>query len=359
MKQKQRPAALLSYVHDDDKYGHITTFRERLGDEVRMAVGTDFAIFQDLKDIHWGQSWLQRIEESIDEVTFLIPVITPSFFNSKYCRDELRRFLEREKRLGRNDLILPIHFIDTPLLNDEELRATDELAQAVASRQYADWRELRFEPFTNPQVGKTLERLARQIRDALPRVQSSKTPAAQPRASAESQPAAPPEKESSEQTAQRPSIRNEPPTCTVNQMPHRADFTTISEAIEKAVPGTKIIVQSGFYQEGLVMDKPLEIIGEGEPGEVVVQASGTHVLKFQTNMGRVTNLTLRQAGGRKWYAVDIAQGRLELEDCDITSQSLTCVAIHDGADPRLRRNRIRDGKEAGVFVHENGLGTLE
>jgi F-box protein 11 len=359
MKKKQGPAAFLSYVHDDDKYGHITKLRERLEDEVRMVVGVEFPIFQDRKDIQWGQNWKTRLEESIDEVTFLIPVITPSFFNSPHCRTELQRFLEREQKLGRSDLILPVYFIDAPLLNDEELRAEDELAQTIASRQYADWRELRFEPFTNPQVGKTLERLARQIRDALPRVHATKTPDAPARASAETQPAAPPVKESSEQITQRPSAKNEPPTCTVNQMPRRGDFTTISEAIEKSEPGTIIIVQPGFYQEGLVIDKPLEIIGEGEPGEVVVQASGKNVIKFKTTMGRVTNLTLRQAGGGEWYAVDIAQGRLELEDCDITSQSRACVAIHNGADPRLRRNRIHDGKASGVLVYENGLGTVE
>ncbi len=359
MKKKQGPAAFLSYVHDDDKYGHITKLRERLEDEVRMVVGVEFPIFQDRKDIMWGQSWKLRLEESIDEVTFLIPVITPSFFNSTHCRTELQRFLEREQKLGRGDLILPVYFIDTPLLNDEELRTEDELAQAVASRQYADWRELRFEPFTNPQVGKTLERLARQIRDALPRVQPIKRPVAPPRVSTKTQPVELPVRESGEQTAGRPSAKIEPPTCTVNQMPRRGDFTTISEAIEKSEPGTKIIVQPGFYQESLIINKPLEIIGEGEPGEVVVQASGNNVILFQTTMGRVTNLILRQTGGNTWFAVDIVQGRLELEGCEITSQSLGCVAIRNGADPRLRRNRIHAGKTSGVQVYDNGLGTLE
>ena len=68
---------------------------------------------------------------------------------------------------------------------------------------------------------------------------------------------------------------------------------------------------------------------------------------------------ISQTGGDKWYAVDISQGRLDLEGCDITSTSNACVAIHGGADPRLRRNRIHDGKQGGVFVYENGLGTLE
>ena len=44
---------------------------------------------------------------------------------------------------------------------------------------------------------------------------------------------------------------------------------------------------------------------------------------------------------------------------DITSQGLACVAIHDGADPRLRRNRMYGGNQSGVFIYENGLGTFE
>src|SRR5262245_57058262 len=77
-------------------------------------------------------------------------------------------------------------------------------------------------------------------------------------------------------------------------------------------------------------------------------------------MGRIANLVLRQAGGiGKWYCVDIVQGRVDLEDCDISSQSLARVAIHGGAAPRLRRNRIDDGNSTGVIVYDNSQGTLE
>ncbi len=79
-----RPAAFMSYVRTDDRHeeGRITQFRERLSGEVQMQTGEDFPIFQDRNDISWGQAWEERIEQSIDEVTFLIPIITPSFFRS-------------------------------------------------------------------------------------------------------------------------------------------------------------------------------------------------------------------------------------------------------------------------------------
>ena len=170
---RKRPSmAFMSYVHFDDDYneGQLTKFRERLAGEVRAQTGEAFDIFQDRKDIQWGQQWRERLEESLDQVTFLIPILTPSFFKSEYCRKELERFLQREKELNRNDLLLPVYYISCPLLDEEEKRQTDTLAQILAERQYADWRELRLEPFTNPQVPKILAKLASQIR-ALERVQ--------------------------------------------------------------------------------------------------------------------------------------------------------------------------------------------
>jgi F-box protein 11 len=57
--------------------------------------------------------------------------------------------------------------------------------------------------------------------------------------------------------------------------------------------------------------------------------------------------------------VDIAQGNLELQYCDISSKSGTCIGIHDGADPRLRGNVIHGGGKGGISIFDNGLGTIE
>ena len=140
---------------------------------------------------------------------------------------------------------------------------------------------------------------------------------------------------------------------------HRGHHSTLTDALQAAKPGDKILVRPGLYIEGIVIEKPVEIIGDGDPGEVVIETTGKDTVLFKTTMGRITNLTLRQMGGGESFCVDISQGRLDLEGCDITSQNLACVAIHGGADPRLRHNRIHDGLQGGVYVYENGQGTLE
>jgi len=162
----------MSYVRSDDANdnGRISELRKRLEGEIRVQSGDNtFHIFQDREDIAWGEQWAQRINESLDAVTFLFPVITPGFFKSTACRDELKRFLEREKQLRRQDLILPIHYVDTPLLSHAAKGKTDELAKLIANRQHADWRELRFEPLDSSVVGRVLAKLAKEVVDALER----------------------------------------------------------------------------------------------------------------------------------------------------------------------------------------------
>ena len=166
------PLAFLSYATINDKHdqGKLTEFCQRLSAEVQVHTGEEFPIFQDQQDIQWGQAWEPRLTESLDQVTFLIPIVTPSFFKSQWCRDELDRFLAREKALKRNDLVLPVYYVECPSLKNATTQAQDPLAEAIARHQIADWRELRFEPFTNPLVGKTLACMAVQIRDALERL---------------------------------------------------------------------------------------------------------------------------------------------------------------------------------------------
>jgi hypothetical protein len=170
--RSNRSMAFMSYEHFADEHdnGYLTDFCNKLSGEVNLVSGEDFPIFQDRNDLKWGQTWKLRIDDFLDSSTFLIPIITPGFFKREYCRNELKRFLEREKKLNRNDLILPVYYVDTPSINKPSLRYEDQLAQIIASRQYADWRELRFEDLYSKRARKAINNLAVQIWSAIDRV---------------------------------------------------------------------------------------------------------------------------------------------------------------------------------------------
>ena len=110
------------------------------------------------------------------------------------------------------------------------------------------------------------------------------------------------------------------------------DYVKIGAAIRKEKAGTRILVRPGHYRESLVIKKPLEIVGEGNRDNIIVEANGDSVVVFRASMGRVANLTLRNVGPGDRDAVDIAQGRLDLED---------------------------ESKQSGVFVNDNGAGRIE
>ena len=160
-------AAFLSYARLDDEHdaGYLSQLCERLSREVRVQTGRDFPIFQDKKSIEWGENWKRRIDESIDATTFLIPITSPNFITSDICHSELLTFLGREKRLGRDDLILPIYYVDCSLFKE------DEVGKVLFERQYADWRELRFGSLDSKKCRKQIERLAVRLRDAIRRLQ--------------------------------------------------------------------------------------------------------------------------------------------------------------------------------------------
>ena len=102
--------AFLTYTRIDDEFfgGAITSLRRLLELGVRVVTGEqDFEIFQDIDGIEFGQQWQKQLDKAISEATFLIPILTPCFFRSDACRDELTKFLEREKTMCRDNFGAP------------------------------------------------------------------------------------------------------------------------------------------------------------------------------------------------------------------------------------------------------------
>ena len=87
--------AFLSYTRFDDRHdgGAITEFCRRLASAVRAVTGAPFQIFQDVVGMGIGEHWPGKLDEMLNAARFFIPIVTPSYFTSKPCRDELEKFL--------------------------------------------------------------------------------------------------------------------------------------------------------------------------------------------------------------------------------------------------------------------------
>jgi ActR/RegA family two-component response regulator len=176
-----QPDAFLSYTRIDDEFygGAITSLRKSLELGVQVVTGNrNFSIFQDIEGVELGQQWQKRLDEAITTTRFLIPVLTPLFFNSSACRDELGKFVEHEKHLGRDDLILPIYFVTVPTLEKPDLLKQDALASEINARERYDWRPRAALPINDPQVRSAVLELSQKIGLALTRTAAVGVPPA-------------------------------------------------------------------------------------------------------------------------------------------------------------------------------------
>jgi hypothetical protein len=143
------------------------------------------------------------------------------------------------------------------------------------------------------------------------------------------------------------------------------DYKTIREALQNLAAGGSLRVRPGLYSEGIVIDKPVEILGDGNREEIILASASESCIKMQTEQATVRGLTLRQEAGSHqgsegFFAVDIPQGKLTLENCEISSDSLSCIAIHNPmADPRIRQCRIHGSADSGIYIFDTATGTVE
>jgi len=144
------------------------------------------------------------------------------------------------------------------------------------------------------------------------------------------------------------------------------DFQRLTDAVRRAPEGSRLLVRPGIYNEGFLIDKSLEIVGDGALEQIIVRATTSSCLVVRTDAATIRNLTLRgqsRAGGANgdgFFAVDIAHGRPLFDGCDISSDSLACVAIHNPtAAPVIRNCHIHHGVDSGVFAFDGAQGLIE
>lgn len=134
-----------SYVREDEKAtgNRITRLAEDIKNEFDLnRPEEELEIFIDKKEIKWGEEWKIKIEENITAIGFLIAVITPRFFISASCREELEYFFEKTKQLENQKILLPLLYVDVPELHEKE-ESKDELIEQIKKHQWFDATELR------------------------------------------------------------------------------------------------------------------------------------------------------------------------------------------------------------------------
>ena len=343
-----QPKGFWSYARGDDAHldGVLTELRGRIAGEVSMLLGHDVGIFQDIHDLRTGDRWAEVLRAGVTGASFLIPVLTPRFFNRDWCREEVLTYMRISEENGVEPRIFPIRFVEWDEDKDCEVRA------ALAPFQYKDLSNWRFE--SDPtQKAKLLHEFARDVKARL-----KVAPAPRPVAAAVVEVKATGSVKLESREA-KPGDAPRYKTYVVDPM-HRGDFSTIGAAIKAAEPGSKIIVREGTYREALRLSKPLEITGEGDRERIVVVTAKGNALHCDAPMARISGMRFRREAGGEKFGIWIDGSAVEIDDCVVESLSWACVGISGaGSSPSLRRCELRQGASFGLMVYQGAQPVVE
>ena len=170
------PVGFWSYARQDDAHsdGQLSQLRAIVGKAIVLQCGVEVTLWQDIAAIPYGADWAETIERTIGQTTFFIPIVTPRFLKSQFCRDEFVTFRQRMQRLGRNDLIFPVHYVSVDGMRSEETVFGDDLA-ALRRSQWIDFRPLFYADPKSPEVRRWAGDFAGSILKALRQPETART----------------------------------------------------------------------------------------------------------------------------------------------------------------------------------------
>lgn len=137
-----------------------------------------------------------------------------------------------------------------------------------------------------------------------------------------------------------------------------ADFSRIQEALNAASSGDRIFVRNGTYNENVVIDKSISLVGENKEAAVVNGSGAGTVVKISANDVIVTNFTIRNAG-RTWGAhpgsgfpdsciLADSVSSIQVSD-NIFMEAAVCVWIAFSSSVSASNNIILHGVYGGVI----------
>ncbi|MBP2160359.1 MULTISPECIES: toll/interleukin-1 receptor domain-containing protein [Asticcacaulis] len=160
----------VSYAHNDNKWDdeNVHKLIDSLRNALKVISRNKFLFFIDVEQTEWGEIWRKVIEKNLNEATFMVAFMSPSYFGSSECYKEWMQFRSLEKSYNVSNLILPIYYrkdveFDQYISSEHDVVDSNPMLGDLAQRQFYDMRGMHPFSVENPKSKSTIEELAGRI----------------------------------------------------------------------------------------------------------------------------------------------------------------------------------------------------
>jgi hypothetical protein len=150
---------------DDANPHHVTQLRDAFANVLGQCLGQDVELFQDTTGLNWGDEWRKKLESELATSDGFVCVLSPSYFNSKMCMQELVWAMDHKIKvypiLYRNCKNgLKSHF---SVASDTHVSVLNEKSILINDIQYADFTHLRNKAKDSAEVLEFLDGICEQM----------------------------------------------------------------------------------------------------------------------------------------------------------------------------------------------------
>jgi hypothetical protein len=151
----------VSYTRTRNRFGFVSEFVAHLENELQMR-NSKATVFFDTNDIIPGDLFSQKLVAELKATDVFMPLISPSWFESEWCKKEFWTFYKEKQLIGKTPQIIPVLWVTTTQQPKTEIDAM------LGQYQFIDMRELRKQNWGNNLLKNTMSDAADAAMERVP-----------------------------------------------------------------------------------------------------------------------------------------------------------------------------------------------
>lgn len=136
-------------------------------------------------------------------------------------------------------------------------------------------------------------------------------------------------------------------------------ISTIQQAIDISSPAAVILIKNGTYNENIVIDKSIQLIGENKTFTIIDGRNTGNVIKINTKHVIIEQLTIQNSG--KIFpnsGINLSGSNNTIKN-NIIKNNFYGMTLHEAHNNSIQNNEIKNDYNCGIYISKSKFNRLQ